>query len=71
MSLYQRYLDYLNQAMPDISGIFRSTPAQTVEEDTVEETVAQPVGITPQLLQLTEIILVFTILIQLEQELIT
>ena len=52
MSLYQRYLDYLNQAMPDISNIFRSTPAQAVEE-TTEETVAQPVGITPQLLQLT------------------
>tara|TARA_R100000329_G_scaffold64204_1_gene57078 strand:+ start:190 stop:1266 length:1077 start_codon:yes stop_codon:yes gene_type:complete len=52
MSLYQRYLDYLNQAMPDISGIFRTTPTQAVEE-TTEETVAQPVGITPQLLQLT------------------
>tara|TARA_B100001939_G_scaffold2223_1_gene2107 strand:+ start:33 stop:971 length:939 start_codon:yes stop_codon:yes gene_type:complete len=51
MSLYQRYLDYLNQAMPDISGIFRSTPAQAVEE-TTEETVAQPVGLTPEQLAL-------------------
>lgn len=52
MSLYQQYLNYLNQALPNISGIFASTPAQAMEE-TTEETVAQPVGITPQLLQLT------------------
>ena len=52
MSLLQLYQNYLNQALPDISGIFRSTPAQAVEE-TTEETVTQPVGVTPQLLQLT------------------
>lgn len=51
MSLYQQYLNYLNQAMPDISGIFRSTPAQAMEE-TTEETVAQPVGLTPEQLRL-------------------
>jgi hypothetical protein len=51
-TLYQSYQDYLNQALPDISGIFASTPAQAMEE-TTEETVAQPVGVTPQLLQLT------------------
>ena len=28
-SLFQQYQNYLNQAMPDISGIFASTPAQT------------------------------------------
>jgi len=51
MSLYQRYLDYLNQAMPNISGIFASTPAQTVEE-AIEETTAQPAGLTPEQLAL-------------------
>ena len=51
MSLYQRYLDYLNQTLPDISGIFRSTPAQTVEE-AIEETTAQPAGLTPEQLAL-------------------
>jgi hypothetical protein len=51
MSLYQRYLDYLNQALPDISGIFRSAPAQAMEE-TTEETVAQPAGLTPEQLAL-------------------
>ena len=33
MSLYQQYLNYLNQAMPDISGIF-SNVQQDQEEDT-------------------------------------
>ena len=51
MSLYQRYLNYLNQAMPDISGIFASTPAQAMEE-TTEETITQPVGLTPEQLRL-------------------
>jgi len=51
MSLYQQYLNYLNQALPNISGIFASTPAQAMEE-TTEETVAQPVGLTPQQLTL-------------------
>lgn len=51
MSLYQQYLNYLNQAMPDISGIFASTPAQAMEE-TTEETVTQPVGLTPEQLKL-------------------
>lgn len=50
-TLYQSYQDYLNQALPDISGIFASTPAQAVEE-TTEETVAQPAGLTPQQLAL-------------------
>jgi hypothetical protein len=50
-TLYQRYQDYLNQALPDISGIFASTPAQAMEE-TTEETVAQPVGLTPEQLRL-------------------
>ena len=52
MSLLQLYQNYLNQALPDISGIFRSTPAQAVEEETVEETAAQPAGLTPQQLAL-------------------
>ena len=53
-SLFQQYQDYLDQAMPDISGIFASTPAQAVEEETTEETVAQPVELTrEQLLELT------------------
>jgi hypothetical protein len=51
MSLLQLYQNYLNQALPDISGIFRSTPAQAVEE-TTEETVAQPVGLTREQLLL-------------------
>ena len=51
MSLYQRYLDYLNQTMPNISGIFANTPAQTVEE-AMEETTAQPAGLTPEQLAL-------------------
>ena len=50
-TLYQSYQDYLNQALPDISGIFASTPAQAMEE-TTEETVAQPVGLTPEQLAL-------------------
>lgn len=50
-TLYQSYQDYLNQALPDISGIFASTPAQAVEE-TTEETVAQPAGLTPEQLRL-------------------
>ena len=53
MSLYQQYLNYLNQALPDISGIFANTPAQAVEEETVKETTAQPTGITPELAQYT------------------
>ena len=51
MSLLQLYQNYLNQALPDISGIFRSTPAQAVEE-TTEETVAQPAGLTREQLLL-------------------
>jgi hypothetical protein len=51
MSLYQQYLNYLNQALPDISGIFASTPAQAMEE-TTEETVAQPAGLTREQLLL-------------------
>ena len=51
MSLLQLYQNYLNQALPDISGIFRSTPAQAMEE-TTEETIAQPAGLTPQQLAL-------------------
>jgi len=51
MSLLQLYQNYLNQALPDISGIFRSAPAQAMEE-TTEETIAQPVGLTPQQLAL-------------------
>ena len=50
-SLFQQYQNYLNQAMPDISGIFASTPAQTMGE-TTEETVTQPVGLTPEQLRL-------------------
>jgi hypothetical protein len=50
-SLFQSYQNYLNQALPDISGIFASTPAQAVEE-TTEETVAQPVGLTREQLLL-------------------
>ena len=41
---------YLNQALPDISGIFQPTTDTPVEETPVEETVS---GITPQLLQQT------------------
>ena len=51
MSLLQLYQNYLNQALPDISGIFTSTPAQAVEE-TTEETVAQPAGLTREQLLL-------------------
>ena len=42
---------YLAQPLPDISGIFASTPAQAMEE-TTEETVAQPAGLTPEQLAL-------------------
>ena len=45
------YQNYLNQALPDISGIFPNTPAQAVEE-TTEETVAQPAGLTREQLLL-------------------
>ncbi len=41
---------YLNQALPDISGIFKPRADTPVEEIPVEETVT---GITPQLLQST------------------
>ena len=41
---------YLNQALPDISGIFQPITDTPVEETPVEETVS---GITPQLLQQT------------------
>ena len=41
---------YLNQALPDISGIFQPVTDTPVEETPVEETVS---GITPQLLQQT------------------
>ena len=51
-SLFQSYQNYLNQALPDISGIFTSTPAQAVEEETVEETAAQPAGLTREQLLL-------------------
>jgi hypothetical protein len=51
-SLFQSYQNYLNQTLPDISGIFTSTPAQAVEEETVEETAAQPAGLTREQLLL-------------------
>ena len=50
MSLYQRYLDYLNQAMPDISGIFRpTTPGPTIPTPIP---VAPEPGLTPEQLTL-------------------
>ena len=30
MSIYQQYLNYLNQAMPDISGIFKTSPQSPI-----------------------------------------
>jgi len=56
MSLYQQYLNYLNQAMPDISGIFTlpqaSMPMPQASMPIVEEeTVAAP-GLTPEQLRL-------------------
>ena len=51
MSLYQRYLNYLNQGLPGISGIFRpTTPGPTIP--TPIPVVPEP-GVTPQLLELT------------------
>ena len=47
-SLSDLATQYLNQALPDISGIFQPTTDTPVEETPVEETVS---GITPQLLQ--------------------
>ena len=54
MSLYQQYLNYLNQAMPDISGIF-SNVQQNQEEDNTGDSLVDPISpaVTPQLLQLT------------------
>ena len=49
-SLSDLATQYLNQALPDISGIFQPTTDTPVEETPVEETVS---GITPQLLQST------------------
>ena len=52
MSLYQRYLNYLNQGMPDISGIFSNIT--TTPDDPTNDPVMDPEpGVTPQLLQLT------------------
>ena len=52
MSLYQQYLNYLNQAMPDISGIF--TNNTTTPDDPTNDPATDPEpGVTPQLLQLT------------------
>ena len=52
MSLYQQYLNYLNQAMPDISGIF--TNNTITPDDPTNDPVTDPEpGVTPQLLQLT------------------
>lgn len=52
-TLYQSYQDYINQAMPDISGIFRSAPITTSTPVTIDSsTEAQPVGLTPQQLAL-------------------
>ena len=51
MSLYQQYLNYLNQAMPDISGIF--TNNTTTPDDPTNDPVTDPEpGVTPQLLEL-------------------
>jgi hypothetical protein len=51
MSLYQQYLNYLNQAMPDISGIF--TNNTTTPDDPTNDLVMDPEpGVTPQLLEL-------------------
>ena len=52
MSLYQRYLNYLNQGMPDISGIF-SNITTTPDDPTNDPIKDLEPGITPKLLQLT------------------
>ena len=51
-SLFQQYQDYLNQAMPDISGIFPNNT--TTPDDPTNDPVTDPEsGVTRQLLQLT------------------
>mgnify|MGYP003110360214 CR=1 FL=1 len=49
MSIYQQYLNYLNQAMPDISGIFPNNT--TTPDDPTNDPVTDPEpGVTPDLL---------------------
>ena len=49
MSLYQQYLNYLNQAMPDISGIFKTSPQSPIGPITKLPVPPDP-GVTPELL---------------------
>ena len=50
-SLFQQYQDYLNQAMPNISGIFPNNT--TTPDDPTNDPVTDPEsGVTPQLLKL-------------------
>ena len=51
MSLYNLAMSYLNQKLPDISGIFSLPQASTPIVEEVEETVAAP-GLTPEQLRL-------------------
>ena len=52
MSLYQQYLNYLNQAMPDISGIF-SLPTKTISPVPIDPIEEKPeAGLTPEQLRL-------------------
>lgn len=52
MSIYQQYLNYLNQAMPDISGIFPNNT--TTPDDPTNDPVIDPEpGVTPDLLKST------------------
>jgi hypothetical protein len=51
-SLFQQYQDYLNQAMPDISGIF-SLPPKTIDPVPVDPIEEKPeAGLTPEQLRL-------------------